>query len=123
MICDRFTDATYAYQSGGRGLPLSDVAALETLVQGALRPDLTLLLDVDVETGRERAGRRGAPEADRFEREKIEFKGRVRSTYLELAGRHPDRIRIVDGSLPLAQVEGSVREILELFMSARGDRR
>ena len=106
----------------GVGLPPGDVEALETLVQGTLRPDLTLLLDVDVETGRERAGLRG-PEADRFEREETEFKDRVRNSYLALAGRHTDRIRIVDGTLPLTEVEDSVSEIMELFLDSGGGRR
>lgn len=120
VICDRFTDATFAYQSGGRGLPRRDVETLETLVQGRLRPDLTLLLDVDLETGLERADLRGRVETDRFEKEEIEFKSRVRNTYLDLAARHPDRIRIVDGTRTLAAVEGSIRDILDSFLDRAG---
>lgn len=122
VLCDRFTDATFAYQSGGRGLPRDDVGTLETLVQGNLRPDLTVLLDVDTETGRVRASRRSCTAADRFEKEEREFKTRVRDVYLELASRHPERIKLVDGTLPLAAVEEKIREILEAFISMQDTR-
>ncbi|MDP4916217.1 MAG: dTMP kinase, partial [Haliea sp.] len=83
VICDRFTDASYAYQCGGRGMSAASVRTLETLVQGELRPDYTLLLDAPVETGLERA--RGRGELDRFEQEELAFFQRVRDTYLQLA--------------------------------------
>src|SRR3989338_1122094 len=87
VLCDRFTDATYAYQCGGRGLAMERITATENQVQGELRPDLTLLLDVPVEAGRERAGNRSDP--DRFERENNEFFTRVRETYLARARVEP----------------------------------
>jgi len=116
VLCDRFTDATFAYQSGGRGLPRENVESLETLVQQNLRPDLTLLLDVDIETGRTRASQRRQARADRFESEETGFNNRVRETYLDLARNHPDRIRIVDASLPLAAVEEKISGILMRFI-------
>lgn len=116
VLCDRFTDATFAYQCGGRGLPFEDVELLETLVQRGLRPDLTLLLDVDIETGRTRASQRRRAQADRFESEEIGFRTRVREVYLERARECPDRISIVDASLPLAVVEEKISEIIMCFI-------
>lgn len=116
VLCDRFTDATFAYQSAGRGLSWAAVETLEHLVQGSLRPDLTLLLDVDAETGRKRASLRRQTAADRFESEEVGFNSRVREAYLELASLHPDRIRIVDGSQPVAAVEEDIRGILVRFV-------
>ena len=86
VLCDRFTDATYAYQGGGRGIDTGIIASLETLVQGGFRPDLTLLLDVPVAVGLSRAGKRGT--LDRFEQEQVEFFERVRLCYLEMAREH-----------------------------------
>tara|TARA_R110001599_G_scaffold353512_1_gene593460 strand:- start:59167 stop:59820 length:654 start_codon:yes stop_codon:yes gene_type:complete len=103
VLCDRFTDATYAYQCGGRGIPRSAVAALEELVQGQLRPDCTLLLDAPVSTGMARARERG--ELDRFEREELAFFERVRATYLDLAQDSSGRYRIVDASQSLEAVQ------------------
>ena len=120
VLCDRFTDATFAYQSGGRGLPGTDIELLETLVQENLRPDLTLLLDIDIETGRERANQRRQTEADRFESEETEFKSRVRETYLDLARSYPDRIHVVDGSLSLEKVEEKISDILYRFIDDNG---
>ncbi|BAV33687.1 thymidylate kinase [Sulfuricaulis limicola] len=117
VLCDRFTDATYAYQGGGRGLPAERIASMETRVQGDLRPDLTLLLDLPVEAGRERAGQRGAP--DRFERENNEFFSRVRETYLARARAEPARMRIIDASRPLEQVERQITATLEEFVRDR----
>ena len=111
VLCDRFTDATYAYQGGGRGMPRERIALLETWVQGDLRPDLTLLLDVPVEVGLERAGNRSAP--DRFEREDGEFFQRVRKAYLDAAAREPERIRVVDAGQSLEQVEQKIAKILQ----------
>ncbi len=111
VICDRFTDASYAYQSGGRGMPASAVRTLETLVQGELRPDYTLLLDAPVETGLERA--RGRGELDRFEQEQLAFFHRVRDTYLQLARESSGRYHLVDASLPLVEVQARLREICE----------
>lgn len=118
VLCDRFTDATYAYQGGGRGLPHERIAQLEAWVQGALRPNLTLLLDVPVEIGLKRAGERSAP--DRFEREQREFFERVRKTYLERARQEPQRLRVVDASKPPADVE---RQLGTILAEVVGDRR
>ncbi len=110
VLCDRFTDATYAYQGGGRGLPLARIAVLEAWVQGELCPDLTLLLDVPVAVGLARAGRRGA--ADRFEREDMEFFERVRAAYLKRASQDPDRYRIIDAGRPVEAVRAEVERVL-----------
>lgn len=110
VLCDRFTDATYAYQGGGRGLPPTQIAILENWVQGDLRPDLTLLLDVPVEIGLQRANRRGA--ADRFEREDRAFFERVRTAYLQRARQYPDRYRIVDAHYPLEHVRTGIEQTL-----------
>jgi len=96
VVCDRFTDSTYAYQGGGRGVPDAHIAAVEELVHGDLQPDLTLLLDLDVEHGLARAAGRGA--ADRFEAEDRSFFARVRQAYLERAARFPGRFAVVDAS-------------------------
>src|SRR5690606_20285913 len=88
VVCDRFTDATYAYQGGGRGLLKATIAALETMVQGELRPDLTILLDLPVAVGMQRAGARDAA-PDRIERESQDFFERVRAAYRERAQQFP----------------------------------
>ncbi|MBU1192228.1 MAG: dTMP kinase [Gammaproteobacteria bacterium] len=106
VLCDRFTDATYAYQGGGRGLSRQRISELEALVQGALRPDLTLLLDVPVAIGLARAGERGS--LDRFEQEQTDFFERVRQAYLERAAAAPERYRVIDASLTLAQVQAQI---------------
>ncbi len=106
VLCDRFTDATYAYQGGGRGVDQQKIAELEQLVQGNLRPDLTLVLDIPVEKGLERARARG--EMDRFELEKQNFFEKVRATYIARAMLSPDHYRIIDASLPLDQVKASI---------------
>lgn len=111
VLCDRFTDATFAYQGGGRGVSMEKIANLETLVQGTLRPDLTLLLDVPVEIGLARAGARGA--LDRFEKEKVDFFHKVRTCYLQRAKAEPGRFRVIDASQPLDQVQGQIIAILE----------
>lgn len=110
VLCDRFTDATYAYQGGGRGIDIGVIARLEQLVQGDFRPDLTLLLDVPVAVGLARASKRGA--LDRFEQEKVEFFERVRNAYLDMAQRSPDRYRVVDASLPLEEVQKQIAAML-----------
>ena len=117
VLCDRFTDATYAYQGGGRGIPGERIAVLEQWVQKGLQPDLTLLLDIPVEQGMARAGARSAP--DRFESERIAFFERVRAAYLEQARRFPERYRVIDASRPLAQVQRSLAEVLEAWLAER----
>jgi len=110
VLSDRFTDATYAYQGGGRGIPSRRIAVLEEWVQGALRPDLTLLLDLPIKLGMSRMAARGRP--DRFEREHEAFFERIRSTYVERAGAEPLRFRRIDASQPVEQVSRAVREAL-----------
>lgn len=117
VLCDRFTDASYAYQAGGRRLPTLWVQQLEQLVQGDLRPDCTLLLDAPVETGIERA--RGRGELDRFEREQRDFFQRVRDTYLRLARESSGRYRIVDASQPLKAVMSQIEEIGQDLLRCR----
>jgi dTMP kinase len=105
VICDRFTDATYAYQGGGRGLPIEQIRELEGMVQGALRPDLTVLLDAPVASALARARSRNAGAVpDRFEREKTEFFERVRNAYLARAAAYPDRISVVDATRSVDEV-------------------
>ncbi len=120
VLCDRFTDATFAYQCGGRGLDRQVVTALETLVQGSLRPDCTLLLDAPAETGMVRVRARG--ELDRFELEELAFFERVRATYLELAGRSGGRYRIIDASQPLDRVQQQLRQVCSELAACRGAR-
>lgn len=96
VICDRFTDATYAYQGGGRQLGTDIVARLEELVQGPMRPDLTILLDLDPEIGLQRAAQRG--QLDRFEKEQLDFFIRVRDAYYQRAQQRPDHYIVVDSS-------------------------
>lgn len=111
VLSDRFTDATYAYQGGGRGIAQARIAALEQWVQGDLRPDLTLLLDVTVETGMARITARGQP--DRFEREDGAFFQRIRDNYLQRAAAEPRRFRRVDASAPVERVSQEVCDRVE----------
>lgn len=110
VLCDRFTDATWAYQGGGRGLPLGDIESLENLVHGDLQPDLTLLLDLPVEQGLQRAGKRS--QADRFEMESKVFFDRVRNAYLERAGAFPGRFAVIDASGDVESVWVQIRGVL-----------
>jgi dTMP kinase len=114
VLCDRFTDASYAYQGGGRGIDWNRIAQLEAWVQGDLRPDLTLLLDLPPEVGLERANNRSEP--DRFESEKAHFFEKVRAAYLRLAVENPHRIKIVDASKPLDQVQTQIARIMQEFL-------
>lgn len=119
VLCDRFTDATYAYQGGGRGLPLERIAQLESFVQGELRPDLTLVFDLPVEVGLARAAARGR--LDRFEQEAQDFFEAVRQTYLARARLAPARYRLLDAAQPLAAVQAQLDALLpELLERARG---
>lgn len=110
VLCDRFTDATYAYQAGGSGMAWERVAALEQWVQGALQPDLTLYFDLDPALGRARA--RQAREPDRFEREKQAFYERVRAAYLRRAAEHPRRIRVIDASRSISEIQSELEDII-----------
>lgn len=114
VVCDRFTDATYAYQGGGREVARERIGLLETWVQGELRPNLTLLFDVPPETGRKRAGSRSSP--DRFEREHNDFFERVRQAYLGAARHEPARIRVIDASAEPTQVRLQVDRAIEDFL-------
>jgi len=104
VLCDRFTDATYAYQGGGRGVPRERIRALHDWVHAGLDPDLTLLLDAPVATGLARARRRAPPGDDRFENERSDFFERVRAAYLDIAKTEPARVRVIDSSRPLTEV-------------------
>ena len=110
VICDRFTDATYAYQGGGRELPVDWIETLETLVQGTKRPDLTLIFDVPIEIGLARAGRRGA--LDRIESEELAFFERVRAMYQQIASRETDRVVMLDASSDIESVTESMIALL-----------
>ena len=110
VLCDRFTDATVAYQGAGRGLSLSAIAQLRALVHRDLQPDMTLLLDAPVEIGMSRASERG--ELDRFEQEQMSFFERVRQGYIDQAQADPDRYRIIDASQSLSDVQADIRDVL-----------
>lgn len=114
VICDRFTDATYAYQGGGRGIPDERIAVLEQWVQHDFRPDKTLVFDLPVATGMARAGQRSHP--DRFEQEAHSFFERVREAYLQRAQREPQRYAIVDASRPLDAVQAQIASILDSLL-------
>ncbi|TBU97764.1 dTMP kinase [Stutzerimonas kirkiae] len=110
VLCDRFTDATYAYQGGGRGLPFERIAQLESFVQGDVRPDLTLVFDLPIEVGLKRAAARGR--LDRFEQEGSAFFGAVRAAYLRRAAETPQRYRVVDAGQSLEQVQRALDALL-----------
>ena len=110
VLCDRFTDATYAYQGGGRGLSHARIASLEAFVQGDLRPDLTLVFDLPVEVGLARATARGR--LDRFEQEGRAFFDAVRNTYLQRAHGAPERYTLVNSALALAEVQQQLDVLL-----------
>jgi dTMP kinase len=116
VLCDRFTDATYAYQGGGRSVPMERIRALEDWVQGELRPDHTLLLDMPVGAGLERAGNRSQP--DRFEQEQHAFFERVRETYLTRAQTEPGRIHVIDASPALDKVQAQIATVLQQIVSS-----
>ena len=111
VISDRFTDATYAYQGGGRGIADSRIAELENWVQGSLRPDLTLVFDVPIEIGMARA--RARSELDRFEQEQQSFFEAVRTSYLRRAAADPQRYRIIDASGSLEQVGAALQPVID----------
>jgi dTMP kinase len=117
VVCDRFTDATFAYQGGGRGADRGLLEALEAGVQRGLVPDLTLLLDAPLEVGRRRIAAR-AP--DHFEREQAPFFERVRRAYLERAQREPRRIKIIDAAEDLARVQSAIIRELDALLEAFG---
>lgn len=114
VICDRFTDATYAYQGGGRHLPIEHIATLERMVQGTLKPDLTLLLDapLDVSAARASARNTAAGTSDRFEQERREFFERVRAAYLDRARQEPQRFAVIDASESLEAVTVAIQQAI-----------
>lgn len=119
VLCDRFTDATYAYQGGGRGLSLERIATLENFVQGTLRPDLTLVFDLPVEIGLSRAAARGR--LDRFEQEGQAFFEAVRQAYLARAKAAPQQYKLIDASQSLAQVQQALDALLpQILERCRG---
>ena len=111
VVSDRFTDATFAYQGGGRGVPLQDIATLEHWVQGDFRPDLTLLLDVPLEVSMARINQ--TREKDRFEQEAAEFFNRVREVYLQRAAKQPERYAVIDSSQSLDAVKTQIETALD----------
>ncbi|NOQ79528.1 MAG: dTMP kinase [Gammaproteobacteria bacterium] len=111
VISDRFTDASYAYQGGGRGLSWQKIAQLEQWVQGDLRPDATILLDVPVDKGMERVRERG--ETDRFEQEQLSFFKRIRDAYLKLAREDPERFYIIDTLPAIEEVQQQLHQVME----------
>ena len=113
VVCDRFTDSSYAYQGGGRGLEAGHIASLEQLSLGGLTPDITLLLDLPVNEGLARAGKLG--ELDRFEKERVDFFERARSVFIERA-RNESRFRIIDAQGPVDDVQREVRAVIEQFV-------
>jgi len=114
VVCDRFTDATYAYQGGGRGLADETIATLQTIVQGEFEPDLTILLDAPIEVSEAR--RQERTQRDRFEVEEVEFFQRVRARYLKIAADDPGRVVIVDAARNLEQVQAKLRSVLEIML-------
>jgi len=119
VIADRFTDASFAYQGGGRGLPLESIAMLAKLVQGELKPDVTLLLDAPVEVGLSRIQKRGAK--DRIETEKKTFFERVRQQYLDSADQYPNRFRVINAEDSLPQVKQRLLGVLKPFIDQFGE--
>ena len=115
VLCDRFTDATYAYQGGGRGLELQRIAGLEHWLQAGFKPDLTILLDAPVAVGLKRAHARG--EADRFEQERSDFFERVRQVYLQRAAAFPEQFEIVDASASLDRVRADIGRVLDTYLN------
>lgn len=118
VLCDRFTDATYAYQGGGRNLSIEAINWLENFVQVDLRPDLTLLLDMPVADGLARVKTRGG-ELDRFESEQLHFFNRVRAAYLKQAQLYPDRIKTINADQSLADIQTAIIKNLDTLISCR----
>ena len=127
VLSDRFTDATYAYQGGGRGIAMQDIATLETLTQGALQPDLTLLLDVPPTVGRMRVVQKDLimlntqaderAQADRFEKQSLEFNRAARKVYKQRATKFKHRIKLIDANQTIEQVRAKLQTLLETFRS------
>lgn len=114
VVCDRFTDASYAYQGGGRGIDQALIATLESWVHPTIQPDLTILFDTSVEIGLSLAKRRGNP--DRFESESPAFFSRIRLAYLSMAEKHSERMKVIDASQPLPQVQREIGVLLQSLL-------
>lgn len=114
VICDRFTDASYAYQGGGRGMNMQQIETLEHWIQGDLRPHKTLILDLPVEMGMARAEKRGA--LDRIEQEKISFFQRVREVYLQRARHNHEQFVVIDASQAIHQVQAQIQTHLDTLL-------
>ncbi len=117
VLSDRFTDASYAYQGGGRGMSMEIIETLEMWVQETLEPDLTLLLDLPVETGMARARDRG--QLDRFESEQLDFFERVREAYLARAKAYPQRFRRIDAAASIESVQADIKGHLDAFLESQ----
>ena len=115
VVCDRFTDATFAYQGGGHGVPRERIAELERFLPANCRPDVTILFDVPLAVSRERLERSRAKgrDLDKFEREELSFFGRVRHVYLERAAQEPARFRVVNSARPMAEVRADLARLVE----------
>lgn len=111
VVCDRFVDASYAYQGEGRGVPVAQLEQLERYVLAELKPDLTLLFDLDPEQGLQRAKGRG--DTNRFEAEALDFQNRVRAAYLQRAAAQPQRYAVIDAAAPLVEVQAALAQVLE----------
>jgi dTMP kinase len=111
VVCDRFVDASYAYQSAGRGLPEKWIAFLEEMVVGNLKPEATILLDIDPEIGLARSKKRGPQ--DRFEKEKVAFFEKVRHAYRERARQEKERFHVIDAAQPLSSVQKQIKSVVE----------
>ena len=115
VVCDRFTDSTYAYQGGGRELPFDRIAQIEQWVQGEFRPDLTLLFDADIKTAQQRVRQIDSP--DRFEKETDEFHNRVRNAFIRLHSLHPERIKCIDATLDVNEVKDISQRYIKDFIN------
>lgn len=111
VLCDRFTDASYAYQGGGRGVAFSTIATIETSVQNQFRPDLTILLSGEIQEGMHRVSKRG--EKDRFELEKLDFFERVRGCYLKLAKENPERFSVINADLKIDEAALAIQAAMQ----------
>jgi len=117
VVCDRFTDASYAYQGGGHGIEESSIGMLESLVQGQLFPDLTILLDVDISVGELRVESRNK-QKDRYEQQLTDFKSRVRQAYLSRAKEEPGRIKVINAAKSIENVQSQIKSVLEEFFNS-----
>lgn len=120
VLCDRFTDATYAYQGGGRGIARERIQYIEQWVQQGIKPDLTLLFDLPVQQGLTRAGARSEP--DRFESEQLAFFERVRQAYRDIARAEPERVKVIDSGQDLDEVEQQLQAVIDRHIECYGQK-